>query len=54
MQKLLSFMRQNPHDPILIGNYSANMSVGYFSAITLSEGMDIARGKNFSTASLGK
>ena len=30
MQKLISFMRQNPHDPILIGNYSANMGVGYF------------------------
>ncbi len=30
MQKLISFMRRNPHDPILIGNYSANMSVGYF------------------------
>jgi len=30
MQKLISFMKQNPHDPVLIGNYSANMAVGYY------------------------
>ena len=30
MQRLISFMRQDSHDPILIGNYSANMAVGYY------------------------
>jgi len=30
MQKLKSFMKQNPHEPILIGNYLANMAVGYY------------------------
>ena len=30
MQKLMSFMKRKPHEPILIGNYSANMAVGYY------------------------
>ena len=30
MRELISFMRQNPHDPILTGVYLANMAVGYY------------------------
>jgi hypothetical protein len=30
MQKFISFMKQDPHDPILIGIYHANMAVAYF------------------------
>ena len=30
MQELRSFIKQNPHDPILTGIYHANMAVAYF------------------------
>jgi len=30
MKKLLSFMKQDPHDPVLIGTYHANMALAYF------------------------
>jgi len=30
MKRSISFIRQSPHDPILIGNYLANMAAGYY------------------------
>ncbi len=30
MKRTIELIRQNPHDPILIGDYSANMAVGYY------------------------
>ena len=30
MKELISFIKQNPHNEILIGDYSANMAAGYY------------------------
>jgi len=37
MQKLKSFMKQDPHDPILKGDYAANMAVGYYPSEALEK-----------------
>lgn len=30
MQKLISFIKQNPHDPVITGLYETHMAVGYY------------------------
>ncbi len=30
MQKFISFLKQNPHDPVITGDYRANMALAYF------------------------